>query len=202
MASKKVKKAKLNLSAAELSKQEKAIEVELTGSTPGLLMNSAQSMLTQVKGRKHKEIPSPEDDAEVRAYRMTDKTLYIPSQAVSGCLINSAGAYKIGRKGAAQFVAGTVRVWPDQISLGTKDYKIDMRPVVVQRNRIIRARPLIEKWKASFFLIYDPTYGIEAEVLKKMLTEAGRRVGILDFRPQHRGQFGRFLITGWKEVGK
>jgi hypothetical protein len=159
-------------------------------------------MMAQVKAKKRGDLPNVQEDAEVRAYRMKDRTLFIPSAAFYGALINSSAAYKIGKKGASSLVAGTVRVWPDEISLGTKQYEIDLRPVVVQRSRIVRARPCLKEWSASFQIIYDSTYGITPELLNKMFTEAGKRIGILDFRPQHRGQFGRFVVTSWKENKK
>lgn len=183
----------------DLLPEECAIRVEVQGVPPGLLMNSAKSMLLQAKTKKRGDIPGIEEDAESRTYRMEDETLFIPSAAFYGALINSSTVYRVGKKSATSLVAGTVRVWPDEISLGTKKYEIDLRPVVVQRSRIVRARPWLKKWSARFQIIYDKTYGINADLLKKMFTEAGKRIGILDFRPQHRGQFGRFIVTGWKE---
>jgi hypothetical protein len=124
--------------------------------------------------------------------------LFIPNTWFKGTLLNSAAAYKIGRKSAVPYVAGTVKVWPTEIDLGRSEYEIDMRPVVVQRSRIVRARPLLPEWSATFTLIYNPEYNITPDWLKQVLKEAGERVGIGDFRPQHRGDFGRFLITGWQ----
>jgi hypothetical protein len=198
MGKKKMKKAVL--AGVDLLPEERAIHVEVKGVAPGLLMNSAKSMLLQVRAKKRAEIPGPEEDAESRAYRMKDETLCIPSAAFYGTLVNSSAAYRIQKKSAAGLIAGTVRIWPDEISLGTKKYEIDLRPVVVQRNRIVRARPLLKEWAAEFKIVYDSTYGITADLLKKIFTEAGKRIGILDFRPQHRGQFGRFVISQWKEL--
>ncbi len=188
---------------ASLLKDELACHVTVKGMYPGLLMNSPASMLAASKGKTKKrgEIPSPEEDAEIRAYRMRDKTLFIPNTAFKGTLINASAAYKIGRSSAKQLVAGTVRIFPAEISLGTKKYEIDMRPVVVQRSRIVRARPKLTEWSASLFVIWDSSFGIKRDDLKKMLTDAGKRVGILDFRPQHCGEFGRFTVESFsKEI--
>ena len=195
-------KKKIKMAEAELLKEERAILVEVEGVAPGLLMNSAKSMLLQAKTKKRGDLPGIEEDAESRAYRREDGTLYIPSAAFYGALVNSSTVYRVMRKSATSLVAGTVRIWPDEISLGTEKYEIDLRPVVVQRNRIVRARPWLKKWSAKFLIIYDSTYGITADLLKKIFTEAGKRIGILDFRPQHRGQFGRFTIKSWKEQAR
>lgn len=186
--------------AADLLREEQAVFVRIQGVHPGLLMNSAKNLLTQARSRKKSEIPEIEEDAESRAYRMRNKTLYIPENAIRGALTNSSAVYRIQRKSAAQLISGTVRIWPEEISLGTKNYQIDLRPVVVQRSRIVRARPWLPKWEASFYIIYDSTYGIEQKLLRRIFTEAGKRIGILDFRPQHRGQFGRFVVKTWNPV--
>jgi hypothetical protein len=181
-----------------LQKEERTITVTVEGLEPGLLMNSPKSMMLEKKTKKRGEIPSREEDAEIRTYRMKTGELYIPNTWFKGTLLNSAAAYKIGKKSAVPYVAGTVKVWPPMIPLGTDEFEIDTRPVVVQRSRIVRARPHLAEWSATFTLIYNPTYNINPEWLRQVLKEAGERVGIGDFRPQHRGDFGRFVITGWQ----
>jgi hypothetical protein len=37
------------------------------------------------------------------------------------------------------------------------------------------------------------------EMLKAILAEAGRRIGIGDFRPQKTGPFGKFIVLEWNE---
>lgn len=186
----------------EALEDEQLVLVGVTGRPPGLLMHSALSMLTnRSKTKKVKEIPSPEEEAEASAYRLPNNGgLYIPSEAFYGSLVRSAAAYRIGRQSATALVAGTVKVRPMQIPLGTNEYEIDLRPAVVQRQRIIRARPLLKSWAVKFGIIFDPTFGITSEKLHQMLVEAGRRIGVLDFRPQHRGPFGTFLVDEWEEI--
>jgi hypothetical protein len=45
-------------------------------------------------------------------------------------------------------------------------------------------------------LEYDDTLLSEKEV-REILDNAGRRVGLLDFRPERKGPFGRFMVTAW-----
>ena len=74
------------------------------------------------------------------------------------------------------------------------DYEIDLRTVVVQRQRIVRARPRIDKWKLKFKIIYDPTE-LHLDMLETIISEAGRRVGLLDYRPQKSGDCGTFDLV-------
>jgi hypothetical protein len=76
-------------------------------------------------------------------------------------------------------------------SATTWDY-LDRRRVMVQRNGITRERPAFHAgWKAVVQLqVLTPEY-IEPMALHSVLNDAGRLVGIGDFRPT----FGRFAVT-------
>ncbi len=36
--------------------------------------------------------------------------------------------------------------------------------------------------------------------VRTIVEDTGSRIGILDFRPEKKGSFGRFMITSWKKV--
>lgn len=78
----------------------------------------------------------------------------------------------------------------------TWDY-LDRRRVTVQRNGVTRERPAFHAgWKATIQLqVLTPEY-IAPMALHSVLSDAGRLVGVGDFRPT----FGRFAITSY-DVG-
>lgn len=149
------------------------------------------------------EKKTKEEQAEIAAYRDEETgDLYIPGVAIQRCLI-AAAAYSKG-KGRASLqkpVAACVFVSPDQCSLGTTTYKIDARPVVIAatKGRIVRYRPRLDQWGVSFSLDYDPDMLTETQ-LRTVVDDAGAKVGLLDFRPERKGPFGRFMVTAWKKV--
>lgn len=180
----------------------KKVKVELTGITP-LLMNSPKAMLDAAKDiSSSTEKRNLAEEAEKLLYVMKDGTLYIPSEAVKGSLVNAASYKKFGKYSAKPIVAGSVFIQPNEISLGTKKYELDIRTVVVQRrNRIVKARPMLRTWKVEFELTYNSEFIANGEnLIKPILIEAGQRVGLLDFRPQKLGSFGMFEVTLWKEM--
>jgi len=64
-------------------------------------------------------------------------------------------------------------------------WKVDIQSVVVQRNRIPRARPRFDNWELEFEIINkDPTI-INKDVLKQILIDAGKYYGIGDYRPDY-----------------
>jgi len=73
------------------------------------------------------------------------------------------------------------------------DY-LDQRRVVVQRNAITRTRPAFTKgWECEFTLTSLLPEYITPEFLRVLVDEAGRIIGIGDFRPSH----GRFVVSHW-----
>ncbi len=175
------------------------IKVELTGISP-ILMNNPISMMEEQTDKKKTEKYDHKARAEKLAYKDKKGVLYIPAAAIKGCVIGGANYVKFGKFAAKPMIAGVVHIHPEQVSLGTKTYDLDIRTVVIQRARIVKARPMIDNWKVTFELEYDETLIPYPERdLKPILEDAGKRIGLLDFRPQKLGSFGRFEVTKWQE---
>jgi hypothetical protein len=179
----------------------KKIQVEIEGATP-LLMNSPHMMMEESEKKLKRKTTDYDhkEEAEKVAYRTEDGKLYVPSTAIKGCLINAASYQKIGKYAAKPIVAGGVRIEPIEIDLGTKDYKIDLRTVVIQRNRVVKARPRLDTWKAKFTIVYNENLIGNHDIIRQFLEEGGERVGILDFSPRNKGEFGTFKVTKWLPV--
>lgn len=74
------------------------------------------------------------------------------------------------------------------------DY-IDQRRVVIQRSAVTRSRPALKAgWRANFILMVNLPEYIEPPKLNALIQQAGRIIGLADFRPS----FGRFVVTGFK----
>ena len=179
----------------------KTINVELTGTSP-LLMNSPKGMLEVATGemKNRTEKYEPIIEAEKVAYRTKKGKLYVPCEAIKGTLVGAASYKKIGKYSARPMIAGGVFISPIEIELDNKDYEIDLRTVVIQRSRVVKARPRLDKWKLNFDLTYNEKLIGSSEIIKAILVEAGERVGLLDFRPQKLGSFGMFRVSKWVEA--
>ena len=187
----------------------KKIDVTILGNERGLLMNNPVGMTMGVtldakaiKVKGARDIGTPRQEAEKLAYWTTNpknkkKELYIPSEFILRSMINASSFQKIGKASAKTILAGSVFINPDKILLGTDQYEIDIRTVVIQRMRVVKARPQISNWKASFVIDYNEDMVGNPDVLFDILTQAGQRVGVGDFRPQRSGSFGTFVIEKW-----
>lgn len=172
----------------------KKINVELTGISP-LLMHAFPMVPIEALEKK-----SIEEQAEYSAYRDENKNLFVPAINIQRAIIAAASFSKgKGRASLQKQAAACITVTPERILLGVKDYAIDSRPVVVPatKGRIMRHRPRLDSWKLSFELEYDENLITETQ-LRRICDDMGSRVGLLDFRPERKGPFGRAMITKWE----
>jgi len=173
---------------------EKKIVVTVEGLSP-LLMHAYP--LVEMKAF---DKLSKEEQAEHAAYRVPEtKELYIPAIAMQRALVSGASFSKgKGRSTLQKQVAAGVLIEPQYLLLGAKEYKIHSMPVVIPatKGRTMRHRPIFEKWKVDFTITYDPEL-LTATQMRSIVDDTGRRTGILDFRPERKGPYGRFQVTSW-----
>lgn len=138
-------------------------------------------------------------------YATPDGDIYQPASHIEGALVRAAAQFKItGKRGKSykELFQGNVFVSPDAIPHGVKvpesldadadkPLYLDVRPVIVNRARVVRLRPTFKSgWKLDFEIqVLDNQ--IASEIVNDILTLAGRTCGIGDFRPK----FGRFLVS-------
>lgn len=184
----------------------KELNYTIQGLTPLLMHNPRSLMMASGNGhgpKKQKVLPSAEEEAETGAYRNAEGILGFPAIGVRNAMITAAGAFKHKTRSWKGFVTH-VQIKPDDLLLlhnekgPVTDFEIDVRRCVIKgRGSIVRARPLIQSWQASFAFVVDtsmlPT-DEPHELIKTFLLEAGSRIGIGDYRPEKTGWFGRFTV--------
>jgi hypothetical protein len=173
----------------------KSAQVVMKGISPLLMHHFPMVPIEALEKR------SPQEQAEYAAYRDPDTDfLYVPAINIQRALVGAAAYSKgKGRASLQKQSAACLQVSPERISLGVKDYIIDSRPVVVPatKGRILRHRPRLDKWEIGFDLEWDETLLKETEV-RRIVDDMGQRVGLLDFRPERKGPFGRCVVVSWK----
>ena len=178
--------------------------VTITGKQPGLLMHRFPMVPPPIPLEKME----PEDQAEFAAYRMPpgDDTcdLYLPGLAVQRGLIGSATYSKgKGRASLQKQVSAGLFVTPLYIPFITPadgKYQVDGRPVTIPatKGRVMRFRPWLESWSATFELEWDASL-LKPDQVREVVDNLGQLVGLLDFRPEKKGPFGRFTVDYWAD---
>lgn len=65
----------------------------------------------------------------------------------------------------------------------------------------MRHRPRINKYWAEFHIEVDEDM-LEASLIHQLLVEAGSKCGLLDYRPERGGSFGRFIVVSWQPLAQ
>ena len=178
----------------------------IDGLTPLLMNNPAKMRNSNKSSRKH--IPSPEEEAGAGVYQNPDGVLCIRADHVRESILAAArvAGLKIQNKPAApRLAAGLMMVeeWFPLTRNGepiTTYDRIDVRRVMVQRQGVLRARPVVDvPWHAEVVFMFDAATAA-ARHIAEALEISGQLVGILDYRPQKGGIFGRFTVGEvWEE---
>ena len=175
----------------------------------GLLMHNPHRMGAAPAGSRGKVIPTPSEEAEESLYALPESHhLYVKADHVREMLAVGSTGYRWNRRAARPMIVGAVLESPDHPffvltrdgePLTTYD-RIDTRRAVVQRQGIMRSRGLILP-PYEFEAIFDFDAGtITAEFVMTIMQDAGKRAGILDYRPQKGGPFGRVeVFDAWEE---
>ena len=184
-----------------------SFKATLTGVRPLLMHNGQMADPTNPMTRELKEFTKKKgktdaDHAEIKMlewmaglYRDDNGKIAITEDMLLGCVIGGARAAKKGKQaqagilGAQPFFPLKFKGPADPVDLFKTGKFCDYRLVVVNRMRIMRARPRFNQWSVDVELHYEDSMLNEREVLAA-LTTAGTSVGLGDFRPR----FGRFTV--------
>ena len=119
---------------------------------------------------------------------------FIPAHVLEGSLVNGAKKSKDGLKAkSGMFVEkGAVLEYNgprDREGLwNNEDFRFTI-PVVINRMRIMRTRPIFNEWAAKVIVNYDDSQVNESQILR-WIQDAGLQVGLGDWRPR----YGRFVV--------
>jgi len=173
--------------------------ITIEGAAP-ILLHSWNVEAVEAKGRAAKGSKAKKsDDVESYVYRNAEGFICIPGEYLRMSLAYAAKYMqdpRSPRKSAMDLFKAGVVVLTDLASLGSKEWDyIDRRRLMVQRNGITRCRPAFKDgWRAEFVIqVLLPEY-ISPALLQQALSNAGRLVGLGDFRPT----FGRFGTVGFQ----
>lgn len=177
--------------------------VQIEGVAP-LLMHSPEMLKEQKQGRDS-GTPDPEVEAQKALYKDGEGNIVVPSRAIEGAMREAAKDFRVsgkgGKKSYKEYITAGVLVEPANIPLQvdganpSDSWRIDLQPVVVQRSRIMRARPRFDQWKLEFKLtLLDPL--LDPSIVQEILEAAGKYKGLLDYRPK----FGRFRVLCFESL--
>lgn len=173
-----------------------ASEVAISGGTTATLRGS--------KG-------TPRDQAEAKRYADQAGNLYIPGPNVFAAIVAAGAFHKAGRSKLTTFKTSLIPagVMVDDLvcPLTNADgepltaWEVDSRSVVIPATggRIMAHRPRLDIWHMTFSLTIDETV-FTPNLIRAVIDDAGKKIGLGDYRPARKGPFGRFVVARWQPV--
>ena len=182
----------------------KSLRCEVNGLTALLMHNPVGQMGGSPEGKRPK-VPSPEDEAKRSRYLLKGDELGIPTIALRNCILSGSKGFKVGKYSLYAMLGGCLSILPEDgfVPLlrggkSIKDYTVDIRRAVVQKQGILRARTKVElPWQVVFDVLWEdailpPSF---PNTLQEIIEKAGTTVGLLDYRPERKGWFGKFELV-------
>ncbi len=185
----------------------KKIKVRLEGDAP-LLMHSGRLAdpldqcaidLAEVSSKRKKTKADHERMSELEwlggIYYDDKERPIIPAELLEACIRDGAKKVRKGKDATAGVIveedALLVYDGPKTVSklVGDKRF-VDRRGVRIKQVRVMRTRPRFDQWSAEATVLYNDEVVSERD-LERWIADAGRLVGLGDYRPR----FGRFTAT-------
>jgi hypothetical protein len=184
------------------------VQVTIQGVTP-LLMNRFQEA-NEVKVQSGISAVSisgkgtPREQAALKAYSDDKGNLYIPGPNIFSCIIQAGTFHKCGKSKIttlkSSLIPAGMSIMDLVCPLDTMEFEVDSRSVVIPSTggRIMAHRPRLDEWSLTFTLDVDTTM-FDLKTARLLIDDAGKKVGLGDFRPARKGPFGKFVVVKWEE---
>lgn len=172
------------------------VRVTIEGVAPILFHRwSNEAVEEKAKAAKNSKAKKS-DNIESYLYRTDDGNIGIPGEYLRRSIVMAAKFRqdpRSPRKSAMDLYQASIISLTDIADTGAADPDyIDRRRVTVQRSGVTRERPALRAgWRATFDLMCQSPEYISPQDLLDTVTQAGRLVGMADFRPS----FGRYQVV-------
>jgi len=186
----------------------KEVKITVVGKTPLLMNRFTEENEVKVSSGVTKvgvgDRGTPREQAEKTAYVDKKGFLYIPGPNMFAALIEAGKYHKSGKSKVttqkSSMVPAGISLEEMVMSLGTKEFEVDSRSVVIPTTggRIMRHRARLDKWELTFTLDVD-TEMFAMDFVRTLVDDAGKRIGLGDYRPDRKGPFGKFVVKKWEE---
>lgn len=187
------------------------IKISISGTTP-LLCNAFtdEAAMSASSGTRSAVIAgekgTPREQADKKLYRSsTNGALMIPGPNLFRCIIDAGTYHKNGKSKITtqktSLIPSCLEVQEIEIPINHKeDWRVDTRAVRIPSTggRILCHRPCFDEWGLDFSIELDDSF-MNPKLARAIIDDAGKRVGLGDFRPACKGPFGKFVVTSWSD---
>jgi hypothetical protein len=147
---------------------------------------------------------TPRERAQARLYIVGDKVV-IPAPNLFAAIIAAGRFQKVGASKLttikSSVIPGSLAILEPHFVIDPQDWEVDIRAIRNKNGEAIPVcRPRFDKWSIEFTLDIDEN-DLSESVVRRLVDDAGKKIGLCSFRPSTKGPYGRFHVVEWREVG-
>lgn len=185
------------------------IEIRIEGTT-ALICNkftdaAAEASSSGTRGSSAAgERGTPLEIAKGKLYIGLNGLATIPQPNLFRCLIEGGRFHKIGKTqvttARSSMLFACLEIEGAEIPIDhLEPWRVDTRAVRIPSTggRILAHRPMFDDWALNFTADLDTSI-LGPKLLRQIIDDAGKRVGLGDFRPATKGPFGKFIVSRWQ----
>lgn len=183
------------------------IKVEIQGISPLLCNRFFDESTGTSSAIKSGNKGTPREQAEKKLYLDSKRQPIIPGPNIFRSIIDAGAFHKSGKNKittmrSSLIPAGLALTEIECPILGPQSepaWEVDSRSVVIPSTggRVMCHRPRFDTWRINFTLDVDNGM-FTNDLVRQIVDDAGKRIGLGDFRPARKGPFGRFQVTLWR----
>ena len=186
------------------------ISVEVEGVTP-LICNrfTDEAAMASTNGDRGSSAAAdrgtPLEIAQAKLYTGSTGKPMIPGPNLLRSIVDGGSFTKIGKKqvttARSSMLYSCVGIADMELPIEHREpWTVDIRPVRIPSTggRILAYRPMFHDWKLKFEVELDTSI-LNVKLFRQIVDDAGKRVGLGDFRPATKGPYGRYRVTRWTE---
>lgn len=187
----------------------KEIRIAVEGITP-LICNrfTDEAMEAATNGTRSSAIGNkgtPLEQAEKKLYIGHDGKPMIPQPNVFRSIIDGGTFHKAGKSKVTTLKTSMIPscLAIDELEIPIihrEPWVVDTRAVRIPSTggRISTHRPMFHDWRLEFTMQLDDSI-MASRMLRMVIDDSGKRIGLGDFRPACKGPYGRYVVVEWRE---
>lgn len=188
------------------------INVRIAGESPLLCNRFTDETAEKIENRSSAAISgsrgTPREQAVKKLYLTSEGHPCVPGPNIFRAIIDAGRFHKAGK---TQITTAKTSLVPAGIALldiecaiigasapADPTWEVDSRAVVnpATGGRMMAHRPRFDVWSLDFDLEVDDSM-FDEKIVRTLVDDAGKKIGLGDFRPARKGPFGRFKVVRW-----
>lgn len=185
------------------------IKIRISGVTP-LICNrfTEEAAMAATSGTRSsaagRDRGTVQEIAESKLYKDVDGSLCVPTNNVLRCIVEGGRFHKVGKKQLttqkSSVMFSCLYIEGSMARIEHKEkwvvFEIPVR-IPSTGGRINSYRPQFHDWALTFTAVLDESI-IGQKLFRCVVDDAGKRIGLGDFRPDTKGPFGKFVVDLWE----